>query len=82
MAKKITDKIVAAEFNLDYDNTMKFNLSITAVTDKLDPTYVNATNKKELQNIIALQIASIALIDMGLPAIQEILEKHYPEALL
>ncbi len=82
MAKKIKDHIVNAELTLDYEKHLKFHVSVNAVIEKLDPAYVTASNKKDLQNIIALSIASIALNDMGLPTIHEILEKHYPEALL
>ncbi len=79
---EIKNKIVNSELNLDYDKAMKFNISVQAVVNKLDEKITSAADKQELQNMIALNIASIALNDMGLPSIHEILETHYPEALL
>ena len=84
MSKKLKNKnrIVNAELSLDYEKDLRYHISINATVAKLDTDYSSAADKKELQNMIALSIASIALTDMGLPTIQEILELHYPEALL
>ncbi len=75
------DKLHNAEVSLHYEEPVSYNVSINATLK--DITFaLDITDTKEMRRMVALQLASVALVEMGLPTVQEMLEEHYPEAFL
>ena len=75
------DKITSVEISLDYDDPIKYNINLQAQTTDVNFD-CEGPNKKDLAEVVALELASIVLVKQGLPTIQEMLETHYPESQL
>ena len=75
------DKLNHAELSLHYDDPLCYRVELNATLKDISFA-LDITDSKEMKRMVALQLASVALVEMGLPTIQEILEKYYPEAFL
>ena len=79
--RTVKDTLDHAELSLHYEEPVSYNVNLNATLKDISFA-LDITDSKEMKRMVALQLASVALVEMGLPTIQEILEEHYPEAFL